>query len=84
MNKIIPTSGCFESLSKSHQNKVLRLVEEIRFFLKYKSDLSAYQVIFPQKICRKSHETVYAIWGKLDSKERHRLKEVGKMREHEK
>jgi hypothetical protein len=80
--KITPTSGAYESLSSSTQAKVRHLVEDIRWYLKFGSDLSAYKVIFPQKTQRKNVETVVAIWSKLDSKERSRLKKVGEEREH--
>ena len=73
----------FERISKSQQYKVNLIVDEVKWFLRNGSDLSAYKVIFPTKIQRKNVETVVAIWSKLDSKERARLKKVGKERKHE-
>jgi len=75
------STSAFESLSKSQKYKVNLIVDEVKWFLRNGSDLTAYQVIFPTKIQRKNVETVVAIWSKLDSKERHRLKAVGKLRE---
>ena len=80
-SRITPTTGAYESLSSSSKAKVRHIVEDVRWFLQWGSDLSAYKVIFPNKTQRKEVQTVVAIWSRLDSKERARLKVVGKMRE---
>lgn len=76
---IKPTSGAMESISSSQRAKVRHTVEDIRWFMKWKSDLSAYKILFPalNGKQRKDAETVRAIWSLLDSKERARLKKVG-------